>query len=580
MTRCVLVMGGLELAYLILANSVLRTRLARMAVESARGLKLNYAAAYSLLPGRISVRGLSLRFEDFNVQFQLTISRAEFDLSLHEMLNRKFHVLGIRAQEVAFLLRHKVESPDKKEDRLAAFPHIEGYQDPPLYRGARPASVSDDAARKLWEVRVDDVIAEATELWILEYRFRGRAEARGSFLLRPTRWVEVTPGTIHFTSGSLTAGVNRVAESIQGTVFCSVPGFDVRSAPGIRVFSHLSGSADLLLSGGTLDFMNLYFSPQVGVTLTGPLRAEAHVRLERGVLVPGTLVRMHADSSRVDFGPVELAGHLEASLTRNAQQEQLNFHLKALQSTFENKRSRSTIQAPVLEQLLADVAIGEANVTGSMKVSDVSLSLRASVPDFAWLDAFFARKPGFRGTGDLSLAFRRDPHGLGEGRLLLDVSDAGIMTETGRLRLSGNGVAQFRTTELPRPYAQGALSLRLKGAESLLAVTLDPALQTIVGSVLDLGALEANVAFHLSKLLVQLELTSLRGGNLDARGQVRSSRFGPPRGALLLSSGALRLGVTVDQGRIGLSPLVGQDWLERTLRTMGQSRPEGDAGVQ
>lgn len=571
-TRSLLVMAGLELAYLIAANGVLQTGLVRKAVESAQGLKLTHGTAYSVVPGRILVRDLRLRFEDYNVQFQLTVARAELDLSLHEMLFRKFHVLSVRADNVTLLLRHKVESVEQNEARLAAFPRIEGYADPPLYRGEAPGAISDQAASELWEVHVENILAHATELWMLEYRFEGRAEARGAFLLRPTRWVEVKPGTLHITSGSLTAGAHRVAESLGGSISCSVPGFDVRSAPGMQVFGHVSARADLQLSGGTLDFMNLYTSPQLGVSLTGPLLAEAHIRLQRGLLMPGTVVRAHADTSHVNFGPIELAGQLDATLARDDRQERLNFRLEALHSTLQNREPGSVAQAPVLQQALAEIAVSEANVVGPLAMADASMSLRGTVPDLAWLEGLTGKgSPRFRGAGDLSLVFRRNPQGAGEGRVALEVRDAGVLTETGRVRLTGKGVALFQTTEQPRRYAQGALSVNLAGADSLLSVAIDPALRSIAIGVLDLGTLEANVAFHLSRSLVQFELTRARSGNVDARGQLRSAGLGPPRGALLVSSGVLRVGLTVEPDGVDVSPLVGPKWLEDTLRSMGQS---------
>jgi hypothetical protein len=572
-----MVLVGLELIYLIAANIVLQTGLVRKAAESAQGLKIAYGTAYSLLPGRMSVRELLLRFEDYNVQFQLTISRAEFDLSLHELVLRKFHVLGLRAKDVVFLFRHKVQSIENNEPRLAAFPRIEGYEDPPLYRGKPPPAVSDEAARELWEIHVEDIVAIATELWLLEHRFRGRAEARGAFLLRPARWVEVTPGTIQLASGSLTAGVHRVAESVKGSVSCSVPGFDVRSAPGMQVFRHLSARADLQLSGGALDFVNLYTEPQFGLSLTGSQRSEAHVRLEGGVLMPETLVRMHADAGRISFGPVELAGQLSATLERDTKKAGVNLRVEALHSTLETRAPRSTAQAPVVQQLSADLATSEANVAGSMTLADASMTSRVTVPDFAWIHGLFSTDLGPRlvGSGDLSLAFNRDLQRTGDGRFSLDVRNAGIVTKTGQVRLSGNGTAKFRTAEEPRPYAQGALSVRLSGADSLLSLAIGPTLRSVANGVLDLDVLEATVAFHVSRSLTKLELTRARSGNLDARGQLRSSQFKSPRGALLLSSGALRVGVTLEQGEAGLSPLVGADWLEHALRSMAPSQPEG-----
>src|SRR6476659_4220481 len=99
-------------------------------------------------------------------------------------------------------MRHKVREAAGHGERLAAFPKIPGFADPPLFVGPEPSPIPDEQY-DLWSVQIEDVVAHANELWFLEYRFQGDAEARGAFLVRPARLVEVGPARLELRSGRL-----------------------------------------------------------------------------------------------------------------------------------------------------------------------------------------------------------------------------------------------------------------------------------------------------------------------------------------------------------------------------------------
>lgn len=555
--RSVLVLAGFELLYLLVANLALRTNAARAAIESARGIKLEYAAAHSIWPGRVAVEGLRLRFEDYNVQFQLTIQRTRFDLSLHELALRRFHVLSVQAEGVTYRLRHKVHSAQGNEARLDAYPRIEGFGDPPLYQGA-PAAEVDDKSYKLWEIHIENVVASVRELWILEYRFQGRAEASGAFLLRPKRWVQVTPGVIRFHQGPLLAGSHLVAATLQGLVRCEVPGFDVRSAPGLQVFRQILAQIDLSFSDGDLGSLDPYTVPRWGLSLAGSRELEAHVRFDRGRLAPGTSLQMQSSGFHARFDRFDLAGEMRATLVREPESEKLRLHLAA--------QARAAESGPIVKRFEVDTALDGADVTEPRAFEDALVSVQAAVPEIAWFGRVVDRGGDLHltGTSTVELEFRRRANGLGEGRLTLGVNQVGCGMGEDRVRLSGNALARFRTEEKPEPFAQGAISLNATGAESLLSLALGAFLRPIAANGLGLGELSATVAFHVSPTRLQLELTRARSGALRARGHLQGSWHTRPRGAVLFASGPLRLGVTLLDGRLRISPLAGPDWLEHT----------------
>ncbi|MGC4066803.1 MAG: hypothetical protein QM784_19640 [Polyangiaceae bacterium] len=311
--RVLLVLVALEALYLGVSNLILGTRLARVTAESAEGLRIAYGRAFSILPGRVHVRSLVLRFEDYNVQFELGIDRARVEVDLLDLFRRRFHVHSVEAAGTAFKFRHKVHSTKKGEARLAAFPPIAGFADPPLYRGEHPPPVAD-ADYELWEVHVENVRAKVNDLWMLEYRFQGNALATGSFTLRPQRWVRVLPGELAIHDGRLSAGPYLLAGKIAGTVQCSIPGLDVRASSGMQVFKGISGEVNLDLQNGTIDATRLYTEPYLNVVASGPLEAKVRARLSNGVVTPKTRIDLSSNDLEVGRPPVTIRGTWSARL--------------------------------------------------------------------------------------------------------------------------------------------------------------------------------------------------------------------------------------------------------------------------
>src|SRR5688572_7148670 len=68
----------LAASYLVVANVLLRTRLLRNLISrNAAVLQLDYESAYSIIPGRVRVEGLSIRGRGRTVEWFLTLDRAD-----------------------------------------------------------------------------------------------------------------------------------------------------------------------------------------------------------------------------------------------------------------------------------------------------------------------------------------------------------------------------------------------------------------------------------------------------------------------------------------------------------------------
>ena len=135
--RVAAVLFCLELAYLAIGNLLLRSQAIQRAVGAADGFALEFGRAYTLWPGHAHVRDLSLRVEDYNVQFEVAIASAELDVALSELAFKKFHITRLDAQGTRFRMRHKLIAVGDDQERVAAYPKIKGFADPPYFVGIR-----------------------------------------------------------------------------------------------------------------------------------------------------------------------------------------------------------------------------------------------------------------------------------------------------------------------------------------------------------------------------------------------------------------------------------------------------------
>src|SRR5688500_18230158 len=100
--RVAVILVALELLYLLAGNLVVNSGLVKRAVASAEGFHLDYGSAFTLWPGRVHVSDFSLRVEDYNVQFEIAFDRAQVDISLSELLSKRFRATRLEAQGTRF----------------------------------------------------------------------------------------------------------------------------------------------------------------------------------------------------------------------------------------------------------------------------------------------------------------------------------------------------------------------------------------------------------------------------------------------------------------------------------------------
>lgn len=614
--RVAAVLICLELVYLIAGNLLLRSQLIQRAVGASEGFALEFRAAYTLWPGHAHVRDLSLRVEDYNVQFEVAIEAAELDIALSELPFKKFHITRLVAEGTRFRMRHKLIVVGEDAERVAAYPKIKGFADPPYYVGVHAPPLSDEEAdSKLWKVRVENVEAAVRELWVLEYRYQGPARARGSFVVHPTRWVQVTPAALWLEGGALTLGEHRVAERVTGKLACDIHDMQVQARKGAAVLKDISGSVKLDLEGGGLEFLRAYLA-RVGIERFG---GQASYRIDAaftgGQLNPRSRVDVRATPFELEYDGTTLRG--DVMLTAQREQEpalQLAVSAPELVASRGGAEAALRLEGNALSLTLQGVDFSEELRLGAASVGVTRAradSLAPLAPPGVKLSG--AAEASFqlarRASGELSgaarLELRRGALGLSDFGLSGDVngevswhrgpsSDEPFEARKLRVQLfaatlrSGDSKSErfdalvegagLRVATAGSASATGTLRARVDNAEALLPLVMGGPLKELTGGALGLERLDAETAIELSRTDKSFRLVDARSGNLRARGYFRQAKRSEPRAAFLFSTGPLNVGVTLSGGETEISPFVGDGWLAATWPRIAASRPGAGPG--
>jgi hypothetical protein len=614
--RVLLVLGGLAALYLIGANLLLRTSLLRRVANSSPSVKLEYGSAYSLLPGRVHVRGLVLRSEDYNVQFEVKLGSGVVDVDLLELASKRFHALQVRAEGVTFRARHKVHTVGSNARRLAAYPPIAGFADPPLYEGKEPPPIPE-AEYDLWEIALDDVEGSVRELWILEHRFEGKARVQGAFEMRPARHFQLAPSKLEFESGTLHLGRVPTAREVRGAITCTIAKTFVQQVTGIEILRTFSADLELRTKRGDLAAADVYIQPDHGVTATGEAELDAKLSLKNGVITAGSRFELKTSNLSLLRARERLSGAATARLvTKDARL----LELCALASRVRLERPQQSGK-PELGPTLDDATLC-ASFTPPDVTRDVALEeVWGSVRDFEneklawWSEPLERAGSRLRLSGGIggNFRFRARPSGaltlnakvdlrstfvtdreLGVltngkatlalepskknarnavGTLLVDVPHAKFVrgkaiSEEVQLRLHSNDLS-FENVPGKRRLS-GSAELRAGNVESLLKHALDsPVLVGLSTGVLGVDDLEAVARFAMTAQSSRVEVPRARSGSLEARGFISADKNGPTTGSFLFDTPIANFGLSLRGSETKVEPLVSNSWLPKGWAVLG-----------
>lgn len=260
------------------------------ATKSEADVFVSVQRGSSLWPGRFSLSGVLVRFKDYNIEMEVRVDHAEVQMSLVALARRRLDVAWVRAMGTEYRLVHRVQDPVASARRLRAFPEIPGIERARHYDAPRPPPTG----KKLWSVQFDSIEAEVRLAWLLEYQFRGRLLATGSFGVDPETTVQVGPCRVVVQDTAIWTGDTRIAHGASGVVTAQVAPFASRGTPISGVVPKLDATLDVGARIETLEFIRLYVEdPPLIVDGRGQGRGDLVLR--RGQIQAGSSVDLQLD---------------------------------------------------------------------------------------------------------------------------------------------------------------------------------------------------------------------------------------------------------------------------------------------
>ena len=256
---------SLPVLAVLATNVLLRTNLLRKLVNGDPDtLVVDYRGAASWFPGHLSFDSLTLRSRDHNVEFEAALQGVALRVSLTDLVGRRFHTTRVRAQKLEFRLRERLSREQATPARLARYPRIEGFADPPLLETTPSPS---EPAGSPWRVVIDDLAVASVEgIWIDAWKWTGEGNVSGAFELLPGREARVGPARLEVSAGELLHGHSKVAQRTSGAVWCELPRFDTQAYPGNDVWKLMSGGSEL---HGELAGLSFLSADESGLRFSG-----------------------------------------------------------------------------------------------------------------------------------------------------------------------------------------------------------------------------------------------------------------------------------------------------------------------
>jgi len=598
--------AGMFVVYLLAANVILQTHLLRGWLgRHPQRLFVDYRSAWSLYPGHVVVRNLSVRHQDAHVQFQLGLDRAELHLSLWALTTRTLLVDRLDVQGGEFRLTHKSVSPEGNEGRISAFPPIEGFTGP-YVPPVRPGGSHP------WTIEIDAITATMREVWTMEYRYRGDASVTGAFRVQPDHEIYVAPSVMITHGGLLSLGDRELIRGGEGRVEATLDRFDPGVIRGIDIVRQLSGSVQQTGELASLaSVADTYFPGRIMHVEhgTGPL--EIATRLDHGVFQPGGRVTYRSADAVMQVGSVTIAGDLDTLTRVEGPGDHPVVHIEATMAkgvAFPTGSSPET-HALDLREVRSSVSFDRADIVaiGETKVTRAATSMTsAHVADLRAWQPVAPEGWTFAG-GAVSLAAHATYEGGHfEGRGDARLAEAAVGTATFGIKASGKAATAVTSDDVSKEILFQGLSADLDGiavrllrshteglwmrartkalrvttegaADAEIAVESGPGARTVelfsrLAHVPDVAAdatsgTELRALLHLRARPGDLALTvkEAKNGALEGRGRIRKTAAGAS-GAFLVSVGPFHAGIEISPAGVSVNPLAGGAWLDEKLR--------------
>ncbi len=288
----------------VLLHAVLNFAVPLAVNQRPERFQLGFTAAWMVVPGQIEVRGLRLRGQGRNDQWEMRAERASGTLDLLALRQRVFHVVTADATGVSLRYRHRIDAigADGTLPDVSNQPTIRGLANPPV---PTPEILYPDPKPR-WLVAIDDIrVSGLREAWLGDLRFEGDLTGRAA--------VRSVDGVVDVDAEAalwdVSGGVGRsvVATGMRGNAKVLVDALD-RELDGDERISAISAEAQVVGTVQDLRFLDFYLSavPFLWLDGTGTLRTD--VALRDGGFAPGSEMSLAFPELRVRFLEEDIVG--------------------------------------------------------------------------------------------------------------------------------------------------------------------------------------------------------------------------------------------------------------------------------
>ena len=323
---------ALALLYLVGINVFLSTPLFAKVIDADPDtIDIHYRRGWSVVPGHIHAKDLSIRGRDRHVEWILRLDEADFDMSFAALAKARFDVSRVHGTGISFRVRRRLDAPPTTPEQVADLPPIEGFAAYSVRpRTAPSADLWSDLDYHLWTAHLEELVADdVREVWIDRVRFEGSARIAGRFYFKPLRAVDVGPVHIEVRQGSVREGASILVDGLGGSrADVTVAQFDPRTADAADLLHHVSVALDA--HGVCPETANFPVAPPRGIELEGPVEVSRLVlEVKKGVVTGEGFLDAKAPRAVVTTGEHRLTGALAltGNVTRNEGRDGLEFRV-------------------------------------------------------------------------------------------------------------------------------------------------------------------------------------------------------------------------------------------------------------
>lgn len=444
--------------------------------------RVRWDVAWTVWPTTLHVLGLSVRGQSPRQQWYLSLRTARLDIDPELLFERQFHVYRLQGEGLSYRQRRRLDAPGKDgpsvlaivmeddDDPTTLAPSIPGLANPPELKPEELYPPPSADRPPGWRIDIEAIDVGTEELWLESYRHAGDGRLTGRMRYQVRGDLEIPEARLELSTGAVWVGEERIAEGTLTATARSDP-FRPPEHRGTDLLRVVEGR--VVVEGSTQDlaFLRYYLQRVPWVSLNGGGQLRADLRLDRGILQPGSTLDLQAGDIHADYllyrsrGDGSIRGRVEEG--EDGPQLEILAELDSFHVSRRQQPGHPFIRG---DGLRLRVASDETDLLVPLPRLTAEITLPESeLPDLTTYNIYLPPDVGVQltgGSGRISAHMRIDTAtGDGRGEMRLRARNAGL--QINRLQMFGDldfhsriGTSNLQQTE----FDLAGTSLRLDNA--------------------------------------------------------------------------------------------------------------------